>query len=866
MMKRNHSITLVLFFVAVTGCNDGGNTDNSAETDNTGETDNIAERVKSATVKINVSATSVVPGTAQPLVSKRQVNGGSGYFIDQSGYVLTNYHVVSGADTIEVKVDGVDIPYEASVIGVSECADLAVIKLLSGSGFDSLEWFSGQPEIGFPVAAAGFPGDVIDTADYEREYTYTEGIINTDVRLLDTQWASVEVFNHSAHTSSGSSGGPVVELERGTVVGINYGGSKNRALAISAAAVRNSTELMKSGENVFSIGVGGQVVFSYVNNNGTLVLGLAEQLPEGVIRRPAGIWVSSVRQGSKADETGIRPGDIIREIAGRSLYIDGTEESLEQEYAKFSMGPYCGALRDKNIDIESSLITVSILRPASGSECTGEINGKKLALKDDAGSACPLSKLPKAPSNTDDTDGGQKPDPEKPPASGDDGLNPPANRTPVARDTIAYVSSSLNKKSIRLIQSDGSNDRLLWTVPDNQFISPRIGSLVWRPDGTELLFDSDHSFGMSYYGRDLYAITADSGYLRKITNPPEPRYLEAYPKGGVKFSSQNWLGKGSNFWAYVEGSRTNVTWLSASTQTWTLTFADIADFGDGIRQYAVVGYMGYNRRRMCRYDLAGMADIVPGETVEIAQDFNAWGHMFQHCVMALEPSWSGDGEKILFTVVSGMDQYSDGISRSDYENYDIRISDSENLPPGNRGVRVGMFERSYSSDPKRIKLSSTEEENILLVIHNFHADRIYISSTSDPDIDSPDRLQRIDLGFCNYGDDPGYWVDRCHISDIEWLPDGSGFLVSMHVGTGNRFDQQKRHFDRIYRHDLGTGSTDMLVSLEGEYIGNITVSPDGGKIAFERGSRNEGPHDIWIYDIENENLNLLVKDGAAPAW
>ncbi len=53
-----------------------------------------------------------------------------------------------------------------------------------------------------------------------------------------------------------------------------------------------------------------------------------------------------------------------------------------------------------------------------------------------------------------------------------EGLSSPANKTKVTSDTIAYVSSSLERKSIRLIQSDGRDDRELWSVPANTLISP----------------------------------------------------------------------------------------------------------------------------------------------------------------------------------------------------------------------------------------------------------------------------------------------------------------------------------------------------------------------------------------------------------
>ena len=445
------------------------------------------------------------------------------------------------------------------------------------------------------------------------------------------------------------------------------------------------------------------------------------------------------------------------------------------------------------------------------------------------------------------------------------GLSSLENILPIDDESIAYVASSRKRDSIRLIKSDGSDDRLLWKAPENLLISPAIGTLAWRLDGKELAFDSDHNFGMSYYGRDLYTITADGSYLRKITNPPEIKYFESSPKGTVKFNSENHVGSGgANFWAYIEGSSHNTTWLAASWEKFTLTFDDVVDFGSGVRQHAVVGHIGYNNRRLCRYDLAGFADVKSGNSVEIIQELDTWTHTLQHCLTVRQPSWNHNGEKILYTITSQVDAYSDGPTPEKFENYNIMLTNTEKISPGNKGSSLGLFESSYHSDPRYIKLSPLPDNKVLMVIYNFNADRIYLSSTNDSDIAAPDRLERVDLGFCNYGDDPSYSVDTCRVSDIEWLADGSGFIVSMYVG--NKYAQQKFDTYRIYKHDFKTKTTDMLVSLNDEYIGNITISSDAKKIAFERGVRNDGPYDIWIYDIVNDNLSMLVQDGAAPAW
>ena len=70
----------------------------------------------------------------------------------------------------------------------------------------------------------------------------------------------------------------------------------------------------------------------------------------------------------------------------------------------------------------------------------------------------------------------------------------------------------------------------------------------------------------------------------------------------------------------------------------TITFDNVSDFGANINQYATVGWLGYNGRRMCLYDLAGFADIVPGKTTEIVQRFDAWGHKSQHCTTVRQVS------------------------------------------------------------------------------------------------------------------------------------------------------------------------------------------------------------------------------------
>jgi len=363
-------------------------------------TDEIAALVKKSTVKIKAAGSLTLPGSEYGSFKTAANWTGSGFFIDSTGYIVTNNHVATGAGELKVQVEGTSLSYNATVISLAECADLAVLKLASGSDFPVLEWYDGEPDVNLKVAAAGFPGDVIDSSKGESQYTYTEGIINTEVRLNDTSWASVEAFNHSADIFGGNSGGPLVELTNGKVIGVNYAGGGQRQLAISGVVSNDLTSRMKNGENIHSIGISGEVVYLFENAQQQQFLAIQQQLPQGVSAQPIGIWVKGIQAAGKASDIGIKPGDIIREVAGVQLYLTGNE-TQEQQAAKNSMGQYCSVLRSNNPnnatdpDDKGNAFSIEILRLSSGKTCVGEINGKKLGLKedptlDDALRVCPI--------------------------------------------------------------------------------------------------------------------------------------------------------------------------------------------------------------------------------------------------------------------------------------------------------------------------------------------------------------------------------------------------------------------------------------------------------------------------------------------
>lgn len=293
--------------------------------------------VQSATIQIQAQGTFVDPGT---LEASESAGRGSGFLISKDGIAVTNNHVVTGAGTLDVWVGGdTDAQFGASVLGASECLDLAVIQL-DGDDFPFMAWREGKIATALDVYSAGFPlGDP--------EFTLTKGIVSKADVSSDDSWASLDhVIEHDARIRGGNSGGPLVD-EDGRVVGVNYAGidELDYNYAIHRDQVLPVIEKLIAGEPVLSLGINAQAM---------------PPLGDG---SPGGIWVSSVRAGGPADATGIEPGDVLVDMAGITLGADGT------------LADYCQVIKTQGVD---ATIDVEIYRPASDEYFEGQFNGREL--------------------------------------------------------------------------------------------------------------------------------------------------------------------------------------------------------------------------------------------------------------------------------------------------------------------------------------------------------------------------------------------------------------------------------------------------------------------------------------------------------
>ena len=228
---------------------------------------------------------------------------GSGFIIDEKGIVITNNHVIQGADDIIVRVDG-DKEFKAKVIGADPLSDIAVLQLETKEKFKPVKFGdSDKARIGDWVIAIGNP--------FGFGGTVTSGIISARNRSIGLSRYE-DYIQTDASINSGNSGGPLFDMN-GDVIGIN------------------TAILGRSG----SIGIG----FSIPSNNAKIVIDQLIEFGEtkrgwlGVriqdvtqeiadiekLDKPRGALVASVAKDSPSDKGGIKEGDIILEFDGQAI-------------------------------------------------------------------------------------------------------------------------------------------------------------------------------------------------------------------------------------------------------------------------------------------------------------------------------------------------------------------------------------------------------------------------------------------------------------------------------------------------------------------------------------------------------------------
>jgi WD40 repeat protein len=419
---------------------------------------------------------------------------------------------------------------------------------------------------------------------------------------------------------------------------------------------------------------------------------------------------------------------------------------------------------------------------------------------------------------------------------------------------IAYVSSSTDNQAIRVINSDGSGGRSLWRIPSSSHPLDGIGSLSWRPDGAELLFDSGHDWQRSMAIRDLYAVAPDGSGLRRVSSPPGPEGYAAYPTGTVTFIVDA-LEEG-DAQVYIQGAAAPVEYVARSAESYRFTIT-VADLGPGIRQNIRVwdpDALDYP----CLYSEEAWADVAAGQTVDLGVIYFAPATSDQACWHMFSPSWSYDSNRLLylFREPTPFALPNNNIwqiaARAPNNQIGTRVLDmGEFVNPG-RLYRVVFGPTAVRGD----EMLFLQNESLIDLL--WHATTANVAGR-----------RQIDLGVC-----PRL---SCELLDVAWLPDGSGFIVARYETLYKSGGPPEGGV--LYRYHFDDGELSEILRLPGEVIGKLAVAPDGTSIVFERGERLvdsvtasawgpavQCPCALWQVNSDGSDVRQLVADGRAPAW
>jgi serine protease Do len=243
-----------------------------------------------------------------PRGPQRQSGLGSGFVIDRDGTILTNYHVVDGAQKIVVKLsDGRS--FDAKVLGKDQKTDIAIIKIDTGQDLPAATLGdSDRLEVGEWVMAIGNP--------FGLDHTVTSGIVSAKGRHIGAG-PYEDFIQTDASINPGNSGGPLINL-RGEVVGINTaifsqsGGNIGIGFAIPTNLVKELLPNLRDN---------GKVVRGYL---GVTIQKITPEIAESLgVKQSSGALVADVAKAGPAERAGIKTGDVIVEFNGKQIKDPG---------------------------------------------------------------------------------------------------------------------------------------------------------------------------------------------------------------------------------------------------------------------------------------------------------------------------------------------------------------------------------------------------------------------------------------------------------------------------------------------------------------------------------------------------------------
>lgn len=237
---------------------------------------------------------------------QQQEGIGSGFIINEEGHILTNYHVIEGAQTVKVIFyDGVET--DAKVINYDEANDIALLKITDSTVTVPATVVLGNSDellVGESVVAIGSP--------LGKEFlgTTTTGVVSALDRDITIEGKTLKLLQTDTAINPGNSGGPLIN-SRGEVIGINtakFGGSSGvtsiEGIGFAIPINQAKQKLDELSKPILRIGIKGRVIDAEISKN---------------LNLPEGIYVVEVEAFSNAERAGIRPGDVVVKFGGRDV-------------------------------------------------------------------------------------------------------------------------------------------------------------------------------------------------------------------------------------------------------------------------------------------------------------------------------------------------------------------------------------------------------------------------------------------------------------------------------------------------------------------------------------------------------------------
>ncbi|MGD8664926.1 MAG: Do family serine endopeptidase [Desulfobacterales bacterium] len=231
----------------------------------------------------------------------KQPSLGSGFIIDETGYVVTNNHVIEDADQIKVKLKD-EREFNAAIVGRDANTDIALLKIESDENFATVQLGDSDTlQVGQWVVAIGSP--------FGLEQTVTAGIVSAKGRVIGSGPYD-DFIQTDASINPGNSGGPLLNMQ-GEVVGINT------AIVATGQGIGFAIPINLARDIIVALRDEGEVTRGWL---GIAIQDLSAEMAEYYnIESKKGVFVADVFEGDPADQAGIQVRDIILSVNGEKI-------------------------------------------------------------------------------------------------------------------------------------------------------------------------------------------------------------------------------------------------------------------------------------------------------------------------------------------------------------------------------------------------------------------------------------------------------------------------------------------------------------------------------------------------------------------